>query len=204
MTAACLLALQALTNLGYAPAGPGLPVGWRLQRTRGAEPPTFRVTAEHVLRVEARRAAGSANYRLRQPLRPSPRGGTLSWRWRTATPLRGATLRLRSGDDSPVRVFVVFANGRMISYSWGNREGRGETFASWTGPTRAVIVLQRAEDADGSWHLEQRNPFADYRRVFNQAPEAIVTVGISADTDQLGGASVAEVGELTWEGGGGP
>lgn len=194
-----LLALQVLTNLSLAPVGAGLPPGWRLQRTRDAQPPAFSVTAERVLRVEARSAAGFATYRLRTPLRPTPRGGSLTWRWRTATPLRGAALRRRATDDSPVRVLVLFENGRMIFYSWGNTEGRGETFLSWTGPTRAVIVLERAEDADGSWHLERRNPFADYRRVFNQAPEAIVAVGVSADSEMLRARAVAEVGDLTWE-----
>ncbi len=202
MTAGWLLALQALTNLGLAPAGPGLPTGWKLQHVRGAEPPDFQVSRTHVLRIQTRGQAGFASYRLRAPLRPQK--GELTWRWRTETPLRDASLHQRARDDSPVRVFVTFDDGRMLFYTWGNVEGRGETFASWTGPSRVVIVLERAEDADGSWHLETRDAFADYRRAFNRAPHPIVAVGVSADTDMLGGRSAAEVGELTWEMSGGP
>jgi len=103
-----------------------------------------------------------------------------------------------------VRVFVQFEDGRMILYSWGNTEGRGEMFLSPASGLRAVVVLERAEDADGSWHVERRDPFADYRRVFNRAAKMIVAVGVATDTDQVGGRAVAEVGDLEWQPGASP
>ena len=103
-----------------------------------------------------------------------------------------------------MRIFVQFADGRMILYTWGNAEGRGEAFLSPTSQLRAVVVLERAEDADGSWHVERRDPFADYRRVFNRAPKAIVAVGVATDTDQIGGRAVAEVGDVEWQPGASP
>jgi hypothetical protein len=194
VTAAGLFALQALTNLSLASAGPGLPPSWTLQRTKGVQPPSFEVTRARTLRIDASASAGLARYRLRAPL--LPRAGTLTWRWRTGTPLREAALRQRTRDDAPVRVCVVFDDGRMLLYSWGNKEGRGERFLS---AGRGVIVLERAEDADGSWHMERRDPFADYRVVFDRASRAVVAVGAGADTDRLKGRAVAEVSELTWE-----
>jgi PAS domain-containing protein len=201
-----LLLLQTLTNLSIVPAGVGLPAGWRLQRVQGVEAPTFRVLATRVLRIQATGGeagqAGAAVYRLRAPIRPPPptRSGVLTWRWRAETPLRAAALRQRATDDSPVRVIVTFADGRVLAYSWGNREGRGETFASWAGRNRMVVVLERAEDADGSWHVERRDPFADYRRLWNNAAKPIVSVGVSADTDALRVRTAAEVGDITWQG----
>lgn len=197
-----LLLLQTLTNLSVAPAGVGLPAGWRLARVPGVEAPTFRVTSSHNLRIVTFNQAGSATYRLRAPLRrpPATRAGALTWRWRAETPLAGAALRRRATDDSPLRVVVTFQDGRAIHYSWGNRESRGESFASWAGRSRMVVVLQRAEDADGSWHVERRDPFADYRRLWNNAPKPIVSVGVSADTDGLRVRSAAEIGDITWHG----
>ena len=191
---------QTLTNLMIAPAGPGLPSGWKLSRIQGVDAPTFEVTQSHTMRVTAIGQGGTATYRLRSPIRPSPsvQQGTITWRWRAGTPLRGADLKRRAGDDSPIRVVITFQDGRSIAYSWGNREGRGESFASWAGRNRMVVVLQRAEDADGSWHEERRSPFADYRRLWNSAPKAIVSIGIAADTDALKMRSAAEVGDLTW------
>lgn len=202
MTVPVLLALQALTNLGTAAPGAGLPEGWRLQRVRGAAPPAFEVRDEHRLRIETNRSAGFATYRLRTPLRPA--SGAFVWEWQTETPAFQADLRQRERDDAPVRVVVVFKDGRMLFYSWGNVEPQGELFPSWTGPTRVVVVLRNAQDATGSWHVERRDPFADYRAAFQRAPQPIVAVGVSADMDMLGGTAVAEVRGLTWEPAGAP
>ena len=201
MTAAFLLA-QTLTNLLIVPAGQGLPAGWRLNRLQGVAPPAFEVTRAHTLRIVANGQGGSATYRLRPAIRPPPatRSGTLTWRWRAGTPLRSAELKRRDRDDSPIRVVVTFADGRTIAYAWGNRENRGESFASWAGRNRMVVVLQRAEDADGSWHVERRDPFSDYRRLWNNAPKPIVSVGVGSDTDALKVRAAAEIGDLTWEG----
>ncbi len=197
MTATVLLALQALTNLGTSAPGPGLPEGWQLRRVRGAPPPTFEVLDGQRLRIETTGGAGFAVYRLPEPLGVGR--AALVWDWRTDTPARQADLRLRERDDAPVRVVVVFQDGRMLFYSWGNAERRDELFPSWTGTTRVVVVLRNAQDADGSWHVERRDPFADYRGAFRRAPQRIVAVGVSADMDMLGGRAVAEVRGLTWE-----
>jgi len=198
---AVLALAQTLTNLIIVPPGPGLPSGWKLNRMQGVDPPAFEVTQSHTLRVTAIGQGGTATYRLRSPIRPPPslqQHGSITWRWRAGTPLRGADLKRRSGDDSPIRVVITFQDGRSIVYAWGNREGRGESFASWAGRNRMVVVLQRAEDADGSWHEERRDPFSDYRRLWNNAPKPIVSIGIAADTDALKMRSAAEVGDLTW------
>jgi len=196
-----LLALaQTLTNLMILPAGSGLPSGWKLTRMQGVDPPTFEVTRSHTMRLTAIGQGGTATYRLRSPIGPSPsvRQGTITWRWRAGTPLRGADLKRRAADDSPIRVVITFQDGRSIAYAWGNREGRGESFASWAGRNRMVVVLQRAEDADGSWHEERRDPFSDYRRLWNSAPKPIVSVGVSSDSDGLKIRAAAEIADLTW------
>ena len=196
-----LLALaQTLTNLMIVPAGAGLPSGWKLNRIQGVDPPAFEMTRSHTLRITTNGQGGTATYRLRPAIQPSPslRQGSITWRWRAGTPLRGADLKRRAGDDSPIRVVITFQDGRSIVYAWGNREGRGESFASWAGRNRMVVVLQRADDADGSWHEERRDPFSDYRRLWNIAPKAIVSVGVSADTDGLKIRSAAEIADLTW------
>ena len=197
-----LLLLQTLTNFNMVPAAAGLPAGWRLAPVQGVPAPTYRITGSHSLRVVAVGQAATATFRLRQPLRPpaSTRAGALNWRWRAETPLSGADLKRRAGDDSPIRVVITFQDGRVLMYCWGNREGRGESFVSWAGRNRMVIVLARSEDADGSWHVERRDPFSDYRRLWSNAPKPIVSVGIMADTDALKVRSAAEIGDITWTG----
>lgn len=198
---AVLLLAQTLTNLMIVPPGHGLPSGWRLTRIPGVPAPSYKVTSARTLRIVALRQGATATYALRRPLRrpPASKSGILTWRWRTATPLREADLKRRERDDSPIRVIVTFEGGRSIAYAWGNRESRGESFASWAGRHRMVVVLERAEDADGSWHVERRDPFGDYRRLWNNAPKPIVSVGVQSDTDALKARGAAEIGDLTWE-----
>lgn len=191
---------QTLTNLMIAPAGPGLPSGWKLTRMHDVDPPTFEVTRSHTIRLIANGQGATATYRLRPAIQPAPsqRQGAITWRWRTGTPLRGADLKRPAADDSPIRVVITFQDGRSIAYAWGNREGRGESFPSSAGGNRMIVVVQRAEDADGSWHEERRNPFSDYRRLWNRAPKAIVSVGVSIDSDALKVRAAAEFADLTW------
>ena len=177
-------------------------VGLATQSHAGRRATHVRGDACNTLSITTIGQGGTATYRLRSAIRPPPasRAGRLTWRWRAGTPLRGADLKRRAGDDSPIRVVIGFQDGRIIAYTWGNRENRGESFASSAGRNRMVVVLQRAEDADGSWHVERRDPFSDYRRLWNNAPKPIVSVGVSADTDALKVRTASEIGDLTWEG----
>ena len=190
--------LRPLTNLAAAAPGVGLPDGWDLRRPRGVVAPLFAVTEHHALRIEAASAAGFALYQLPSAIEGR---GALRWRWRSGTPIAGADLRSRRTDDSPARVMVAFADGRSLFYSWGSTEPRDTAFPSWTSDDRIVIVAATSADADGNWRSVCRDPDADYRRAFGTAPPPIVTVGVSADTEQLDATTWAEVGELAWTAG---
>ncbi len=191
-----LLVACCLTNLADVQPGPGLPDGWDLRRARGRPAPVYAVTDEAALHVEGAGAVGYAVFEL--PERLPPATGVLTWRWRTATALPGADLRDRRRDDSPVRVLVVFRDRRTLFYTWAGAERVDEWFASWTGSSRIVWVLRTANDADGTWHAERRDPFADYRTAFGRDPPAVVAVGIVQDTDNLGHPASAEVADLAW------
>jgi hypothetical protein len=191
-----ILVCCAITNLAEIPPGPGLPDGWELRGVRGAPKPELAVTDDGALRMEGVGAAGFAVFELDH--RIAPAAGALTWRWRTATPLAQADLRSRSRDDSPARVMVVFEDRRMVFYSWGATDRVGEWFQSWTGSDRIVIVLRRAVDADGAWHTERRDPFADYRMAFERDPPAVAAVGVVQDTDQLEAEAWSEVADISW------
>ena len=162
-----LLVLQTLTNLNMAPIREGIPPGWRLASVKGVPTPAYRVTASHTLRVVATGQAATVTFRLRQPLRPPPstRPGALNWRWRSETPLRGADLKRSASDDAPIRVVITFQDGRVLAYCWGNREGRGESFTSWAGRNRMVIVLERAESLFRAEFVERRRASWDHRKL---------------------------------------
>jgi hypothetical protein len=191
-----LLVACCLTNLSDVPPAPGLPSGWDLRGVRGAPRPAFEVVDGGMLRVEGTGAAGFATYELADAIDPEP--GALRWRWRADAPVENADLRDRHRDDSPIRLLVVFRDRRMLFYTWGNAERAGEWFPSWTGDDRIVWVVRAADDADGAWRQDARDPFLDYRTAFDRDPVAIVAVGVVQDTDQLKAAARAEIGRIEW------
>src|SRR5258706_15505658 len=125
---------------------------------RGVDPRGYESARLHTGRVPAMSQGATATYRLGSPiLAPqSVQHGTLTWRWRAGTPLHAADLKRREGDDSPIRVVITFRDGRTIAYAWGNRAGRGESFASSAGGERRVVVFQRPVDVDERWHEKRR------------------------------------------------
>ena len=141
----------------------GLPASWRIREVRGAGSPEFEVLAGEdgpVLRVTSRDDAVFAYRLIDPPLREE--GNLLRWRWRTRTPIRGADLRDKSKDDSPLRLFLVFStkrvgegrllrDGQALFYSWGNLERVGARFASHVSDEFVVWVLRNAVEADGEW-----------------------------------------------------
>src|SRR5262245_50949155 len=102
-----ILALQVLTNLPKSPPGIGLPPAWELRKPRPAAVAKFSVTGERAIRVDAVASAGFATYKLEEPIAPG-RKGALVWRWTTSTPQIWSDLRSKGGDDSPIRLIVVF------------------------------------------------------------------------------------------------
>ena len=133
------------------------------------------------------------------------REGLLSWSWRVDRHLTGVVLREAELDDAPARFFVAFGGGglfgrpRLIFYTWGGREPKGDTFISHVSDRIAVVVLRNSEDATGQWLTERRNPDEDFRRAFDHDPAEIRAVGLMADTDQLGARAEVWLRDVRWE-----
>lgn len=187
-----------------------LPASWRVREVRGADLPSFQVASDGsgpILRIESQDDAAFAYRTLSPPI--SARGSMLRWRWRTETPIRHADLRAKSEDDSPLRLFLLLSaepvaegrllrDGRVLFYSWGNREPVGDRFASHVSDRLAVFVLRNAADADGVWREEVRDPFEDYHAFFGEEAPPIRAIGVIPDTDQTGARVVSELTEPCW------
>ncbi len=205
---------RPLFGLQSAPLGRGLPPGWGRRGVSGARMPAFEIVpgddGNHLLRLSSQDQAAFAYVDVDPPLQSAAgETGSVSWRWRTATPLSEADLREKDVDDSPVRLFLIFAEepvegrdllrkGRVLFYSWGNLETVGTSFPSHVSDRLAVWVLRNSWDADGTWRDESRDPFDDFREFFAEDPPPIRAVGLIPDTDQTGAAAVAEVTEVCW------
>jgi Protein of unknown function (DUF3047) len=197
-----------LLNLDGGLTPDGLPAGWEVRPVKGQLAPNYRVLdladGSRALQVSGQGAAAWATRKLPEPIPPSP--GMLRWSWRVLESPDSTDLRTRQRDDSPIRVYVVFGNpgklfnssGRIVFYSWGNAEPEGLTLPSHVSDKLHIVRAAGADEADGTWHDQTVDPFADYRRFWNREPPPITAVGLMQDTDMTHSLAVAEVRDLTW------
>jgi hypothetical protein len=194
-----------LDGLDRTLPGEPVPYGWQLRAVNGARPPAAGMVwyaDRPALMLTAAGAAGQSWLELEDPL--EPRGGELRWRWRVAAHVPGADLRDPERDDAPGRVFVafgrpgLFSRPRMIFYTWGGPEARGDAFLSHVSDRLAVVVVRNAADRAGAWLQEVRDVVADYRKAFDEEPDEITSVGLMIDTDQTGAWASVQLSELVW------
>jgi hypothetical protein len=216
-------AADALTPWSAAP-GAQPPAPWRLSGLPHQSKPFTRFTVEQVggmpaLRVEAERSYGN----LLHPLAPS-RLYHLSWRWEMDEPNLLADLRERSGEDTPVRVCVLFdmpldkvpladralmalaggsgdqaVPGATVCYVWDQKLAPGTALHSpFTGRIR-MLVLRGHETPLHQWVSETRDLVADFKRLFGEEADTVppvIGVAVGGDADNTRSHSLAHVGPL--------
>ena len=136
-----------------------------------------------------------------------------AWDW-TVTEGVGATdLRLKGGDDRNLALYFVYTdpqtaagltpsaarrllrdpNTTALVYVWGGAHARGDVLAS---PYHSGLrTLIRRPSGTGSF-AEQVDLAKDYRKAFGSAPQVLVGIGITADSDDTNGKILARIQNL--------
>ncbi|GIT91053.1 hypothetical protein JANAI62_15080 [Jannaschia pagri] len=123
-----------------------------------------------------------------------------SWSWSVSESVPATDLRRKGGDDRNLAVYFAWtdaataasanpnragrllrnANTRVLVYVWGDDDRRGTVQQSPYLPGLRTIVLRSAGTGQ---HSERIDLAADYARAFGGAPQVLVGVGVSADSD---------------------
>ena len=93
----------------------------------------------------------------------------LRWRWRALVFPEGSDERKKSGNDSPLSVYVLLGGWpipRSVKYTWSDTLPAGTVFDSPLSGKTKIIVLRSGRSMAGKWVPEERNVLADYRRLF--------------------------------------
>ena len=228
LTVALMLAAPAspaaLAAFSSAAAG-AVPPPWRVvtlpKQPRHTRYEIVSFEGATVLRVTAN--ASYANLLHPRAGEPAQR---LHWRWRVDRPIERADLRRKEGDDVPARVCVLFAlpEDRMtladrvrvalgralfypdlpaasICYVWDRQLAPGTWLGNAHTDRLQMLVLRRG--GYGTWFEESRDLAADFAQAFPHEARAgmppLAAVGVSADGDNTGGASLAYFGDLRLE-----
>ena len=200
-----LTAPFAIMDLDGVNLGPGIPPHWRVRAVRGELAPDTDLAIDGGVRRFRLQGAGRAAWFYRDLDTELPESaGTLRWSWRVLQAPEHADLRVDARDDSPIRVFVVFGRprffrnrARIIFYSFGNTEPAGFQRPGAASDRLEVLRVDGAGERSG-WREHATDPFADYRRIWNEAPPSITSIGVMQDTDQTREQAVAELRRLDW------
>jgi hypothetical protein len=230
----CALQAQAaevtLVPLASAQTGQA-PAPWRVVGVPGGKIPLtefamVEIQARKVLRVTASRSYGNLVHDL-PPTLPVA-GLRLSWRWQLDVGLKGTDLHTRPGDDSPLKVCVLFdmpleklgliernllrfaraasaerLPSATLCYVWDDKLGP-ETLLpnAYTDRVRLLVATSGTTAALGQWVAHTRDVAADFRRAFGAESGSlppVMAVLVGGDADNTGGYSLGFVDDLRLE-----
>jgi len=142
----------------------------------------------------------------------------IRWRWKVDRVYHKGNYRLKSGDDYPLRVYVLFAfdpeaaavgmklkyefarmlYGRypphsVLNYIWANRPNETDPVASPFTDRSILIPLQHGPENVGRWMEETVNVLEDYKRFFDNDPPPQAALAVMNDSDNTGDSSTASI-----------
>lgn len=140
---------------------------------------------------------------------------SVQWNWAVDQSVPPTDLRRKGGDDRNISIYFVFMdeasarragpnprlrsllgnrNARLLVYVWGGDHPRGAVLENPYLENRGVTLVLRS--AGMGAHGEEVNLAADYARVFGSAPEALVGVAVSADSDDTQSIIRARISDM--------
>lgn len=212
------------------PAFSAMPVGaadsgWRVAGLPNQKIPLIRfdvmaLDGRNVLRVQADASYGNLVFDTGHARLAA--NAMLRWSWRLERGLPASDLASKQGDDTPLKLCVLFdlpldglgfaerANlrlartlsgealpGATLCHVWDRLLPVGTALPNVYGPRVRYIVVNSGEPRAGQWFSHERRFAADFLRAFgHEAPvmPPLVAVLVGADADNTAGHNMAYVG----------
>lgn len=203
------------------------PSPWRVVGVPGGKIPLtsfsmVEIDGRKVLRVATSKSYGNLVHDL--PLRTPAAGLRLNWRWRLEDALQSADLHTRQGDDSPLKVCVLFdmplqklglvernmfriasavsaekLPTATLCYVWDDKLSPEVMLPNaYTARVRMIVATSGIRQI-GQWVALSRDIEVDFRRAFGSESETLpplLAVLIGGDSDNTGGHSMGYVDDV--------
>lgn len=206
------------------------PAPWRVVGVPGGKIPitSFSVAnmdGRKVLRVATSKSYGNLVHDLR--LGETAAGLRLSWRWRLDEALQGADLYARQGDDSPLKVCVLFdmpleklgliernlfrmarvassekLPSATLCYVWDEKLNPATLLPNAYTSRVRMIVATSGHQQLGQWNVQSRDLAADFRQAFGTESDTLppmFAILVGGDADNTGGHSLGYVDDVRLE-----
>lgn len=135
---------------------------------------------------------------------------SVKWRWRVDNIYKSGDARSKSGDDFPLRVYIIFRSNKKslkeslaksiygealphsaLSYVWDSKNNIGEVIRNpYTSSARQIIIESGSKNLK-RWIVEERNILEDYRLAFGEDPPNKASIAIMNDSDNTGESSIS-------------
>lgn len=198
--------------------------GWRHQTFPGKRASQYRAATENGTLVIAVDANASASMLKRELHIKSDALASANFSWRVSQLLRDADMAQKHGDDSPVRVVLVFEGDRSVfsakdamlselalaltgeelpyatlMYVWSNKRKPETVIVNPRTSRIRKIVVESGPDNLNMWLSYRRNIRSDFEAAFGEPPGALVGVALMTDTDNTQASARAWYGPVTLE-----
>lgn len=170
---------------------------------------------ERFLKAESNASASALIYKEEFNVYEYPKA---RWRWRVDSIYLTGDQEKKSGDDYPIRIYVVFkydpdqAGGlekvkyglakkiygeypphSTLNYIWASRDDQKTIITSPYTERAKLITLEKGGKKTGTWQDEEISIVEDYRKAFGSDPPPIASLGIMNDSDNTGEKSISYV-----------
>jgi hypothetical protein len=126
----------------------------------------------------------------------------LNWSWKVENIYSENDELSRSGDDYPVRIFVVvsggifFWNTRAVNYVWSSNQAVGSRWESAVTRNAMMLAVNSGDAELGQWRYGKRNIREDFKNFFDIDITEINAIAIMSDSDNTGQSARAYYGDI--------
>jgi len=148
----------------------------------------------------------------------------VQWEWKVANILKKGDVSKKEGDDYPARIYITFLYDSSlvgffgkakyevvrllygqypplgaINYIWESKAPVGTVVPNPFTEQVVMFVVESGSDKLGTWVIEERNVYEDYKKAFGQDPPLISGVAIMTDTDNTEESATAYFGDIVFK-----
>ena len=169
--------------------------------------------SESYLKAESDASASAILYKKEFNVYEYPR---VRWRWKAKNVYQNGDAKTKSGDDYPLRIYIVFKYdpekaGFMekleynaakliygeypphssLNYIWANKEYKERIITNVYTKKAKMVLLQKGDSNIGKWFIHDVNIIEDYQEAFGNDPPPIASVAVMNDSDNTGERSIS-------------
>lgn len=169
--------------------------------------------SESYLKAESNASASAVLYKKEFNIYQYSR---MRWRWKVENVYRKGDAKTKSGDDYPLRIYIVFKYDpekagfseklkynaakliygeypphSSLNYIWANREHEETIITNAYSEKAKMVLLQKGDANVGKWLIHDVNVLEDYEDAFGEKPPMIASIAIMNDSDNTGEKSIS-------------